>query len=100
MAHEGDDKTNKFNESEPSSLKLQRTPEVATIVADATRFSGRCLWFDFSKNFGAIENAGDPGNLIFVHGNDVDTSKGQLMDGDIVECGLTLPGCNVAALLY
>ncbi|KAJ8600715.1 hypothetical protein CTAYLR_003925 [Chrysophaeum taylorii] len=69
------------------------------IVVDATRLTGRCLWFDARKNYGAIQpdqslgTEGETGHsYIFVHGNDVEQGSQQLRQGDAVEfCRGTCP---------
>ncbi|KAH8055837.1 hypothetical protein JL721_10151 [Aureococcus anophagefferens] len=74
------------------------------LVVDAARISGRVLWFDARKNYGAIQpdrplpgcDGGDGGApYVFVHGNDVEAGGGPgaaLRTNDAVEfCRGTCP---------
>jgi len=69
------------------------------IVVDGTRLTGRCLWFDSRKNYGAIQpdislgiEAETGHSYIFVHGNDLESGSQPPKIGDTVEfCRGTCP---------
>mmetsp|Transcript_24204 Transcript_24204/g.78067 ORF Transcript_24204/g.78067 Transcript_24204/m.78067 type:complete len:641 (+) Transcript_24204:87-2009(+) len=94
-----DSKRGRYSEPFGGSSSPSGVQGKKAIVVDSTRLTGRCLWFDARKNYGAIQPDASLGieaetghSYIFVHGNDVEPGSQPPRNGDAVEfCRGTCP---------